>query len=97
MMLSKPCAKCHGKGWEQFMSDALPVLCFVCHGHGEVECNASVMLASAIGCSTNTATRILKGKWRGKGRSYPASYAITIIGRLASLDEHEPAFLEGFL
>ena len=103
MILSKPCRKCHGKGWEQYHSDAFPVLCFVCHGHGEVECDASAMLASAIGCTLHTATKILKGTWRGRGRfpsgkeahgRYPA---VDIIGRLASLAEHEPTFLEGFL
>jgi hypothetical protein len=97
MILSKPCTKCHGKGWEQFMSDAFPVLCFVCHGHGEVETDASAVLASALGCTLHTATKILKGTWRGKGRTYPSSYAITILGRLCSLAEHEPNFLEGFL
>ncbi len=103
MMLSKTCTKCWGKGWETFATDAFPVLCFVCHGHGEVECNASAMLASAIGCTLHTATRILRGTWRGKGRCHrtrdgvSGRRAIDIIGRLASLAEHEPEFLKGFL
>jgi hypothetical protein len=96
MILSKPCAPCRGLGWRQHAADSFPVLCHACTGHGTVETDASVVLANALGCTLHTATRILKGTWRGQGR-YPSAYALNILGRLASLAEHEPLFLEGFI